>query len=345
MEIPTKRQAEQLLADRLRPINSGHYRPSSLRTLGDYAETIWLPGVLPTLKHSTKKYYQYMLRFHLYPTFADVQLRLITRDAVQSFLSAKLRSGLSWRTVKGLRPLFGTVMAAAEADEIIPSNPVRKTRFPRRGPAKDRAVIAPDKIQELLIALPEPSRSLAHLLVFTGLRIGELLALRWQDVDLERRGLRLTQSVYDVHFDEPKSQRSKRSIPLGARSIEILAARKPAGVNPDALVFSTRYGDTLGSAQSRQSTAQADLQKAGTDGSELALAAARERNSARCGGHSVRYSAGASWAFVFCDNPRRLLAFDPVGRSRGGAKSRGFAYPTKLTQVVEFEKTGSSLIQ
>jgi integrase len=64
-------------------------------------------------------------------------------------------------------------------------------------------------------ALPEPSRSLAHLLVFTGLRIGELLALRWCDVDLERCGLRVTQSVYDGHFDEPKSQRSKRSILWG----------------------------------------------------------------------------------------------------------------------------------
>jgi hypothetical protein len=68
-EIPTKRQAEQLLADRLRPINSGHYRPSSLRTLDDYAQTIWLPQALPTLKYSTKRYYQYMLRVHFVSDF------------------------------------------------------------------------------------------------------------------------------------------------------------------------------------------------------------------------------------------------------------------------------------
>jgi len=92
------------------------------------------------------------------------------------------------------------------------------------------------------MALPEPSSSLAHLLVFTGLRIGELLALRWRDVDLERRGLRVTQSVYEGHFDEPKSQRSKRSVPLEAKAIEILSALKPAGVNPEALVFSTGMG-------------------------------------------------------------------------------------------------------
>lgn len=241
-EIPTRRQAEQLLADRLRSINSGPHRPNSSRSLRDYAETFWLPTVLPTLKYSTKKYYQYMLRVHVYPAFGDLQLRLITRDAVQGFLSLKLRSGLSWRTVKGLRTLFGTVMAAAEADELVPGNPVRKTRFPRRGPGRPRAPIAPEKIQELLAALPEPSGSLAKLLVFTGLRIGELLALRWRDVDLEHGVLRVTQSVYEGHFDEPKSQRSRRSVPLGAKSIEILSARRPTGVNPDALVFSTEAG-------------------------------------------------------------------------------------------------------
>ena len=78
--------------------------------------------------------------------------------------------------------------------------------------------------------------------MFTGLRIGELLALRWRDVDLERCGLRVTQSVCDGHFDEPKSQRSRRSVPLGAKSIEILSARRPTRVNPDALVFSTEAG-------------------------------------------------------------------------------------------------------
>jgi integrase len=344
-EIPTKRQAEQLLADRLRPINSGHYRPSSLRTLRDYAEAIWLPEVLPTLKHSTQKYYAYMLRFHLYPTFADVQLRHITRDVVQNFLSAKLRSGLSWRTVKGLRTLFGTVMAAAEADEIIPSNPVRKTRFPRRGPAKDRAVIAPDKIQELLAALPEPSRSLAHLLVFTGLRIGELLALRWRDVDLERCGLRVTQSVYDGHFDEPKSQRSKRSIPLGAKSIEILAARKPAGVNPDALVFGTDTGTPLDRHNLVNRQLKPTCKKLGLTGVSwhwLRHANATLLDAVGTPLGTVQALLGHSSSAITRDV---YLHSIPSDARAAVQKVEDLLIRPKLTQVVEFAKTGSSLIQ
>src|ERR1700757_481134 len=60
-------------------------------------ENRWLPGALPTLKHSTKKHYQHILRVHVYPALGDMQLRLINRDVVQEFISSKLRSGLSWR--------------------------------------------------------------------------------------------------------------------------------------------------------------------------------------------------------------------------------------------------------
>src|ERR1039458_2428341 len=75
-EIPTRRQAEQVLQDRLRLFNSSEYRPSSSCTLREYAENRWLPEVLPTLKHSTKKHYQYILRVHVYPAIGDMQLRL-----------------------------------------------------------------------------------------------------------------------------------------------------------------------------------------------------------------------------------------------------------------------------
>jgi integrase len=97
----------------------------------------------------------------------------------------------------------------------------------------------------LLEVLPEPARSLVGLLVLTGMRIGELLALRWRYVDLDRGVLRVRQTVYEGHFDEPKSKRSNRSVPLGPKGVEILSARKPADPNPEALIFATRKGAPL----------------------------------------------------------------------------------------------------
>ena len=123
---------------------------------------------------------------------------------------------------------------------LIQSNPARKTKLPRRGPVAEKAPIAPEKIRQLLEALPEPSRSLAWLLVLTGLRVGEALALRWRDIDLAFGCLRVRQTVYEGRFDDPKSKRSKRTVPLGAKGIEILSAFKPQCIDSEALVFATR---------------------------------------------------------------------------------------------------------
>jgi integrase len=238
-EIPTRRQAQQILSDRLRLINSGDYRPQSTWTLKSFVRDRWLPEVLPALKYSTKLHYEYIVNTHLVPEFGDMQLRLITRESVQSFLTEKLRTGLSWKTVKHIRTTFGTILRAAEADDLLSDNPILKTRLPRRGPGSEKASIAPEKLLELLDALPEPSQSLAWLLALTGLRIGELLALRWRDVDLEIGCVRVRQTVYEGQFDDPKTRRSRRTVPLGKRGAEILARRRPSPLGPEALVFAS----------------------------------------------------------------------------------------------------------
>ena len=72
------------------------------------------------------------------------------------------------------------------------------------------------------LRLKEPARSIATVLVLTGLRIGEILALRWKYVDLCRHTLRVAETVYDGHFDTPKSQRSARIVPLAEEACSTL---------------------------------------------------------------------------------------------------------------------------
>lgn len=245
IEIPTRREAAKLLDARLRSVNSGDYRPQAIWTFRSFVEDRWKPETFPALKFSSRKFYQCMIDTHLNPAFGDTQLRLITRDAAQSFLMAKARRGLAWKTVKHIRTVFGTILEAAVMQELLSDNPVRRTRMARRGPVKEHPAIAPETIQALIEKLAEPSRSVAKLLAMTGLRIGELLALRWQDVDLQNGFLTVRQTVYEGHFDEPKSKRSKRSVPLGPQGIEVLAQLQPIEANPSALVFSARNGSPL----------------------------------------------------------------------------------------------------
>ena len=243
-EIHTIREARKL-SDLLRKINSGDYRPQTVWTFGSFVKDRWKPEVFPTLKFSSKKFYDNMIDAHLNPAFEHTQLRLITKDSVQNFLRLKSQSGLSWKTVMHIRTLFGTIIEAAVKDDFMADNPVRRTRLPRRGPVEEKTPIEMEAVKELIENLAEPSRSIAALLARTGLRIGELLALRWQDIDLQKGLLSVNQTVYEGHFDEPKTKRSKRRIPLGPKCVEILAALKRAEATPSTLVFSARNGSPL----------------------------------------------------------------------------------------------------
>jgi len=243
--IPTKREAQQLLDDLLRKANSGQHQPQAVLTFKCFVQERWKPDLYPTLKFSSKKFYDNMVETHLIPVFGDKQLRLITKDSVQSFLNAKAKGDASWKTIKHIRTVFGSILEAAVRDELLTSNPVRRTRLPRRGPEKETAPIATENVKALIEKLAEPSRSIAALLAMTGLRIVELLALRWQDVDLINGFLAVNQSVYEGHFDEPKSRRSKRRVPLGPNSVEILCSIPRKDANPSALIFAARNGSPL----------------------------------------------------------------------------------------------------
>ena len=79
-ELPTNRDARQALSDRLRKVNSGDYRPQAALTFRRFVEDRWKPEVFPTLKFSTKKFYDYMTHTHLIPvsyTHLDVYKRQV----------------------------------------------------------------------------------------------------------------------------------------------------------------------------------------------------------------------------------------------------------------------------
>jgi integrase len=241
-DLPTRRKAMQVLSQKLRAVNGGDARPQSIRTFGDFVKNEWMPVILPTLKYATQKHYRYMPDVHLIPAFCNRQLRELSREELQGFLSRKLKGGLSWETVHHLKCGLSKILGAAEEWGCINENLAQKTKLPRRQHGAERVVLTPIQVRNLAAALNEPARSIMLLLVLTGLRIGELLALRWGSIDLKARLLRVCETVYDGHFDQPKTKRSARTIPIGTETAEMLAAIRPFGIDAGTLVFATREG-------------------------------------------------------------------------------------------------------
>jgi len=107
--------------------------------------------------------------------------------------------------------------------------------------------LLPDQVRKLLTEIQEPYRSIILVAVLTGLRRGELFALRWGAVDLDQGVLQVRESVYNGHFSTPKTHSSVRQIPLSSPLAELLRRRKTLAGDtcPEALVFATRKGTPL----------------------------------------------------------------------------------------------------
>jgi len=109
------------------------------------------------------------------------------------------------------------ILGAAEEWNYISENVVQKTKLPRRQFGAERVVLTPVQVRDLIAKLNGPARSVTLLLVLTGLRVGELLALRWGSIDLKARMLRVCETVYDGHFDNPKRNAVREPFRLGWR--------------------------------------------------------------------------------------------------------------------------------
>ena len=129
---------------------------------------------------------------------------------------------------------------------ISQANPARGVKFPQKaseGEADDDRWGASAK---LLKQLDEPHRTMVSLIAATGLRVGELLALRWWALDLRSARWRCASRSYEGKFQAPKTQRAVRTIPLGPHAVKALMAHRDAWRRgAGRLVFGNRKGGPL----------------------------------------------------------------------------------------------------
>ena len=246
-EMPLK-QARKEAEKKLSQVNAGKAVPYSTLSLREFVDEFFIPLALPVLKLSTRKRYQSTLNLHLLPAFGNCRLCDIGAVEVQRYILEKFGKGLGWETCNHLRNLLSKIFASAKKwGHFAGENPAAAMELPEKHPTKEKRVLMPDEVTRLLAVLREPVFTMVLIAVLTGLRVGELLALRWQDVDLDRGELRVEQSVYRGSVGSPKTKGSRRTLPLPEAAVIALkrmALRLPDG-NPERLVFSSRKGTTL----------------------------------------------------------------------------------------------------
>jgi integrase len=216
-------------------------------------------------KASTQHGYKTVLAVHVLPEWQGWRLRDIERLAIQKRVADKFRHGTGWQTVRNAWVLLSSILETAVEYGYLTTNPARGVKFPQKGLKEKPTIIAGDSLSRLLRAVDEPYRTMVQLIAATGLRIGELLALRWLALDLEGGTLAVRESVFEGKFQAPKTQRASRTIPLGRHAIRALAAHEARATrrDPHDLVFSNRSGGPLRESKVLRNVLQPAAEAAG----------------------------------------------------------------------------------
>ena len=195
-------------------------------------------------KAATLEGYESMLRVHLVPFFGDTALDRISPRDIEQFIAVKLADGLSPKSIRNVLIFLGGIYAYAELHELVATNPVRRVEKPRSPERSEVRFLDEAELQAMLRGVPgdvlgQVERPLYVTAAMTGLRMGELLGLRWEDIDWTARRVRVRQAFVRGEFVAPKSARGSRSVPLAAQvAVELDALSRVTAYRADSdLVF------------------------------------------------------------------------------------------------------------
>jgi integrase len=211
-------------------------------------------------KPTTVQDYRIIIRRHLVPFFSPRALDRITEEHVASYVTCKLHEGLAPKTVSNHLAVLHAVFGFAVKRGLATDNPVERVDRPRqRAVDPDVRFLAREELEALLRAVPSDDFGRTDYALFltaamTGLRQGELLALRWQDVDWPGGVIRVRRSYTRGRFGTPKSRRSSRAVPMADRVAGELHrhfARSPFRADEDLVFAHPQLGSVLDASRLR----------------------------------------------------------------------------------------------
>src|SRR6266852_392732 len=213
-ELSTQNEALTALARILQRVQPGS-RSEAFSSAREFVEWEWMPRMLPTLKASAQSSYRTNLNRYVLPWLGETRLKDLRKGDIQAWLSALSVSGISRQTVKNIWSSLSSVLRTAVDWGYIEANSAHGVRLPARQPKAAVFLPTPEQVVQILQQLPEPSYTLMLLLVGTGLRVGEAMGLRGEDIDLNRKTLTVRRDVWHGKVNSPKYAASERVIPLG----------------------------------------------------------------------------------------------------------------------------------
>jgi len=192
------------------------------QTVGEYLKRWLNDSVKGSVKPVTFDSYAMLVEKHIIPAIGRVKLDKVSPAHLQGFYREKLDAGLSPCTVQYLHVVLHRALKQALRWNLVPRN-VAEAVDPPKVHRDEMCPLATAEARKLLEAAREDRLEALYVLaVHCGLRQGELLGLKWEDVDLEAGTLQVRRTLSGGTFTAPKTARSRRSVKLTAGAIEAL---------------------------------------------------------------------------------------------------------------------------
>ncbi len=200
-------------------------------------------------KPSARRGYEQALRLRVLPALGAHKLADVRTPDVQLLVDRWQAAGLSPSVIRNTLLPLRVIYRRALARGLVAANPTNALELPAVRGRRDR-IASPTEAARLLAALGAPERTIWAMAMYAGLRLGELRALRWQDVDLAAGVIHVRRS-WDPQEGEvaPKSRAGKRRVPIPARlRDELLEHRMTKSPATPQLVFARSDGSPLNPA-------------------------------------------------------------------------------------------------
>lgn len=234
MKIGDKETADKVAKDIRRKLATGEY---TLKTeQEDKAPKFrklahdWLENDIRVLRRpGTYERYSQLLQSHILPELGGKHIDAITRGNIKDFLLKKYKAGFSRSSVTLLRDVIGGVFQYAMDKEIVNENPVRgitKRLDLKRDRGKEVDPLNKEEEAVFLEACNEVAPAYYPFFLMalrTGMRLGELLALQWGDIDFNSKYIIVQRSYKRGHFSEPKNHKGRR-VDMSDQLIQVLKA-------------------------------------------------------------------------------------------------------------------------
>ena len=234
----------QIIPELLLKANSGEFfKNSKIPTLDEFC-TISFEMNKATRRDLTNKQYKDIYRLHIQPSFGSMTIDKIKRsDFVQ--WQNNLTGKLAGKTVQGIRAVFMTILQDALKDEVIEKNYLSLVNPPKVVPVIKVNPFTVEEMYKILDNAPEKIVAYFAIGFFTGMRTGEIIALKWDEIDFDNKLIKVRHSIRSGQYTEPKTKSSIRDIEiLDVLMPYLIRHKKLVGENA-IFVFETYNGDSF----------------------------------------------------------------------------------------------------